>query len=280
MVGETGLVSARGDWRRGQTPDRYLRHPNRRTDDARAPGADPPRGSSLTREAEYRSVFRARMLILLAVLIPVGLTLIACGQPPVEPAPSRTSLTKGPIPDSARQPDGSIDMTQVPDFIPATDGDRMAGWIASVDALPPPGEAPPEIITVFGDDLATVKGHMHPGVGFVPLAAEAANFFLDSMQNGSITVRVRNDSGRRAILEITQARDEAHRVPGLVAPPIVVAAGEDRNVVLQAPLERWSLNLRGDRGFFYSGDLAEWARAPGVAMVVTEEGVLEVSGRP
>lgn len=79
--------------------------------------------------------------------------------------------TKGPVPDSAWQPDGTIDLSQVPDFIPALDGDDAAGWISRDHAFPTDGERPREI-PVYADDLQTVIGHYVDGVGFVPIGID------------------------------------------------------------------------------------------------------------
>jgi len=140
-------------------------------------------------------------------VILTALFLDACGSTVVEPTSSPINLTRGPIPESARQADGSIDRTQIPDFIPATDGDRQAGWISSGDVVPAAGEARPEIINVYGDDLVTLVGHMYPEVGFVALGAEA-DLLPPSGQDRDLTILVRNVSDCPAILEIIEAADE------------------------------------------------------------------------
>jgi len=170
-------------------------------------------------------------------------------------------------------------MSQVPDFIPAADDDGTAGWIASADVLPPPGEARSEIITVFADDLITVVGHMYPEVGFVPLGSEA-ELLPPPGQDRDLTILVRNESDRPAILEITEAADEVDHRPLLVAPPIGLEAGEERRVRFQAPLDRWSLRLRGDDGRFFSDDLGRRARDPAFALVITPAGVLQIDTGP
>lgn len=49
---------------------------------------------------------------------------------------------------------------------------------------------------------------------------------------------------------------EGIRPPGRIAPSIVPDAGEEREVRIRAPANRWSLRLaNGDRGFLYSDDL-------------------------
>lgn len=90
--------------------------------------------------------------------------------------------TKGPIPDNASPPQGGPTYgALVPDFIPALarDGTTIAGYvpkrylIGPFDDLPGTPSSPPQQppVPVFADDLATLVGHMVPGVGFVPLGA-------------------------------------------------------------------------------------------------------------
>jgi len=80
-----------------------------------------------------------------------------------------------------------------------------------------------------------------------------------------------------AVLEITEARDEADGPPRLIAPPIVLAAGADEDVVFRAPRDRWSLNLRGDLGFFFSNDLGTRADELSFVLVVGEDGVMRLA---
>ncbi|MDQ3690321.1 MAG: hypothetical protein M3406_09870, partial [Chloroflexota bacterium] len=183
------------------------------------------------------------------------------------------SFTRGPVPDSARLPDGSVDHSQIPDFIPAADGDRNVGWIWSADVLPADGDERVEIITVYADDLMTVVGRMFPAVGFVPLGSED-EVLPDQHRDRELTIRVRNESDKPVILEITEARDELDGPARLIAPPIIVAARADDDVIFRSPLDRWSLNVRGDLGFFFSDDLGDWARDAGFSLVVGEDGVL------
>jgi hypothetical protein len=91
------------------------------------------------------------------------------------------SPTVGPIPPSAFRPDGSIDRSQVPDFIPALDrkGD-IVGYVARDEVMPKEGLQPPGGLapldkpqTVYSRDLKTVVGHMYPGRGFVPLGTDS-----------------------------------------------------------------------------------------------------------
>lgn len=221
----------------------------------------------------------AKRCLALSAVIGAALILAACGNAVVEPAPSEVTLTRGPIPDSARRANGSIDMSQVPDFIPAADGDRIAGWIASSDVLPGAGDARRETIAVYADDLVTVVGHMYPEVGFVALGSEAA-LLPPAGQDRDLTITVRNDSDRLAVLEIIEAADEVDRRPLRIAPPITLAAGEEREVRFQAPRDRWSLRLHGDLGFFFSDDLGRRSRGSGFSLVVTPERVLQIARDP
>jgi len=66
----------------------------------------------------------------------------------------------------------------------------------------------------------------------------------------------------------------------MIAPPITLEGGEEREVRFQAPRDRWSLRLRGDLGFFFSDDLGRRSRGSGFSLVVTEEGVLQIDRRP
>lgn len=214
-----------------------------------------------------------------AALVLVLLGSVACENESTEPTPSRAaiSFTRGQVPESARLPDGSIDLTQVPDFIPAADGDRDVGWIWSADVFPPPGEEHVEVVTVYADDLTTAVGRIFPSVGFVPLGSED-EMLPDPQQDRELTIRVRNESDRPAILEITEARDESDGPPRLIAPPIVVAAGADDEVlIIRAPRDRWSLNLRGDLGFFFSDDLGRRSDDENFSLVVGEDRVLRIA---
>lgn len=82
--------------------------------------------------------------------------------------------TRGPVPESAHRADGTIDLSQVPDFIPALDGDDAVGWIARDDAFPTEGSERPQQIAVYGDDLRTVVGHLVANVGFVAVGTDPA----------------------------------------------------------------------------------------------------------
>lgn len=225
-----------------------------------------------------RILERQRLAATAAVVLAVG-ALTACGSKAPEPTSSQAAMhfTRGPVPDSARLRDGSIDLSQVPDFIPAAGDDRNVGWIWSADVFPRPGEAPVEVVTVYADDLITVVGRMFPEVGFVPIGAEN-EMLPDPHQDRELTIRVRNESERSATLEITDARDESDGPPRLISPPIVVAAGSDEDIVFRAPRDRWSLNLRGDLGFFFSDDLGRRADDPDFSLVVGADRVLRIAG--
>ena len=76
--------------------------------------------------------------------------------------------TSGPIPPEAVE-NGAFNKALIPDFIPALDRNgQIAGYVARDLAIPDgaPVNAP---IPVYGDDLKTIVGYMHPGRGFVPL---------------------------------------------------------------------------------------------------------------
>lgn len=218
-----------------------------------------------------------------AVVITVAATQLPSLAPSMGSGPDPTetpnSSTRGPIPDSAWQDDGTIDMSQVPDFIPATDGDGTAGWIASEAVLPAGGNRSLEVIPVYADDLQTLVGHMYPRVGFVPLGTDPPT----PPPVEDLTVLVRNDSDRVAVLEITEAPDEVDRRARIIAPVISLEPGKERRVKFDAPPGRWSLRLRdGDGGFFFSDDIERWSRGLATGslvqfnFVITPERVLEV----
>lgn len=79
--------------------------------------------------------------------------------------------SRGPVPESAWRADGTIDLTQVPDFIPATDGDETVGWISRDDAFPSSGTRR-DPLPVYGDDLRTIVGDYVGGAGYVPLGVD------------------------------------------------------------------------------------------------------------
>lgn len=86
--------------------------------------------------------------------------------------------TRGPVPESAHRPDGSIDLSQVPDFIPALDGEEAVGWISREDAFPLEGDRP-DPMPVYGEDLRTTIGHVFANIGFVPLGVDPASVSPD-----------------------------------------------------------------------------------------------------
>lgn len=80
-----------------------------------------------------------------------------------------TVHSKGPIPESAWGANGQLDMSKVPDFIPALDqAGALVGYIDKKLAMPPDGNRPPPAaIPVYASDLKSVVGRMVPGKGFV-----------------------------------------------------------------------------------------------------------------
>jgi len=89
----------------------------------------------------------------------------------------------GRIPQSAFH-NGKIDPSLVPDFVPALDHQgNVAGYVRKSDILPAaadsqgvvlhPSPASQGPIPVYDTSLTSVVGHMYPGVGFVPLGAQA-----------------------------------------------------------------------------------------------------------
>jgi hypothetical protein len=111
------------------------------------------------------------------------------------PGATKTPLV-GPIPESAfnnEQP-GGLDLSEVPDFIPALVGHQVVGFIPKAqlfpNSTPQTDQATPlapnapyhgptatdieklyeeSILTVYGPDLTTVIGHMYPNQDFVPM---------------------------------------------------------------------------------------------------------------
>lgn len=239
--------------------------------------AVPPGRASLT--GVLRIVGTVAAAVIAVAVVSAGYQMVTTpvgSLPTPSPTPSASpaiNFTRGPVPDSARLPDGSIDRSQVPDFIPAVDGDHNIGWIWSADIMPAEGEERAEIVTVYADDLVTVVGRMFPDAGFVPLGSED-EMLPDPQRDRELTIRVRNESDKPAILEITEARDESDWSPQLIVPPILVAAGADEDVTFRSPLDRWSLNLQGDLGFFFSDDLGQWANEADFSLVVGDDRVL------
>lgn len=89
--------------------------------------------------------------------------------------------TKGPVPENATPPEGGETNDALwPDFVSVwgSDGATIAGYAPKRYLLDPgsnltpgsPSNPPqPEPVPVYGEDLATLVGHMVPGVGFVAL---------------------------------------------------------------------------------------------------------------
>lgn len=219
---------------------------------------------------------RAAFLASLSAMLAVVLVLGACGgdTPPNSEA-SPLIFSRGPVPDSARRPNGEIDLSRVPDFIPALDGDRQAGWIWAAAVLPSEGEPRADIVPVYADDLATLVGHMYPGVGFVGLGEED-EVLAERLENREVQMHIRNDLAIPAILEIIEAPDESAGPPRLVAPPFAVEAGAEQEVVLRAPQDRWALRVRGGSGFLYSDELARQSVDTGATVVISEDGELSL----
>jgi hypothetical protein len=125
------------------------------------------------------------------LLIPLGLVLgSGVGIGAYAAASTGGSPTVGPIPATAKSPNGALDPSQVPDFVPVLghDGHTVVGYIKKQDLLmtnpPPPtgsgsasGPSPQDeanieataVQPVYGSDLQTIVGHMYPNVGFVPV---------------------------------------------------------------------------------------------------------------
>jgi hypothetical protein len=91
--------------------------------------------------------------------------------------------TKGPVPENATPPEGGETNDALwPDFVSVwgSDGVTIAGYAPKRYLLDPgsrlmpgtPSNPPqPQPVPVFGEDLATLVGHMVPGVGFVALGS-------------------------------------------------------------------------------------------------------------
>jgi hypothetical protein len=83
-------------------------------------------------------------------------------QPDGNGAPTKGLLTNGAV-----LPDGTLDLSRAPDFIPASNSDgEIVGYVATKSVFLDLSDTP---VPVFGDDLRTIVGHMAPGRGFVPL---------------------------------------------------------------------------------------------------------------
>lgn len=116
------------------------------------------------------------------------------GRAAAAPAPAVQKATVGTIPGSALKAGGGVDLSKVPDFVPALSNGKVVGYIPKSELFPTQPVAPKSadtgssqapyvaptaadeaaqnaelVKTVYGPDLVTVVGHMYPGVGFVPL---------------------------------------------------------------------------------------------------------------
>jgi hypothetical protein len=99
-----------------------------------------------------------------AVAVAVALLIAAVGTASaIGPQP-----TRGRIPAEAFRADGSLNVSLVPDFIPALDrAGQEVGWVSIVD-VGILGSSGLDEVPVYADDLKTVVGHMIAGRGFVP----------------------------------------------------------------------------------------------------------------
>ena len=113
---------------------------------------------------------------------------------PARAATGASAPTVGTIPDSAWGPGGQVDLSQVPDFVPALSDGRVVGYVSKTQLFPSTPVASPDrsqattglstyhaptatdqaaanaklVKTVYASNLTTVVGHMYPGIGFVP----------------------------------------------------------------------------------------------------------------
>ncbi|HLU30990.1 MAG: hypothetical protein EKK62_00575 [Acidimicrobiia bacterium] len=106
------------------------------------------------------------VVLVLSAAAAIGVGLSVAG------ASSKEAPTKGTIPETAFADNGPVDSGQVPDFVETLGPDgKPVGYTKKEDALglrrptaePSLGEPTP----VYADDLTTVVGYMHPGIGFV-----------------------------------------------------------------------------------------------------------------
>ncbi len=122
------------------------------------------------------------------VLLAVAVLLLAV-RGSSDPAPSVAAVppsanvepTTGRIPTAATRPDGSVDLSLIPDFIVTEDRDgNVVGYVAKTDLFPgltsstiagdpsnPPQSPPVPVYSL--DDHSTIVGYHYPAKGFVPL---------------------------------------------------------------------------------------------------------------
>lgn len=88
-----------------------------------------------------------------------------------------TADGRGAIPAAAFTAEG-LDPALVPDWVPALNREgAVAGYVRKADLLPRGDRGPASLerpIPVFDADANQMVGHMHPGVGFVPLGRSPA----------------------------------------------------------------------------------------------------------
>lgn len=110
------------------------------------------------------------------VLLVGGMTAV------VVAAPGGQGPTRGPIPVDAMHADGTVDLSLVPDYVPALARDgALVGWVTRADALGAPplatelGGKDVYEVPVYADDLETQIGTMVDGRGFVPAGTDPAS---------------------------------------------------------------------------------------------------------
>ena len=145
------------------------------------------------------SLRRGAVLGLVAASAAGTIAVVAFFVPASEGA-SVAAPTKGTVPVSATA-GGTIDWSQVPDYVSVTSNGTVVGYVKKTDLVPSaPGQAVPgqtpssasqppadgarpqaPVVTVYGSDLVTVVGHEYPGQGFVPEGVDPATVPPDSV---------------------------------------------------------------------------------------------------
>lgn len=98
-----------------------------------------------------------------------------------------------------------------------------------------------------------------------------------------VTITIRNDWDKAAILEITEPPgDVPGRVLAVVAPLISLDPGQEEAVRIRVSIDRWTLRFsNGDRGFLYSDDLlAAVAQDSGAYVHIDDQGRLALEDDP
>lgn len=95
--------------------------------------------------------------------------------------------TKGPMPTPMpTRPDGSVDVEQLPDFIPVASVGGSPGYVEREYLFGSAGSDLPQ--PVVAEDLETLVGYMYPGRGFVPLGVDPETVpFVSTTTLGSTT---------------------------------------------------------------------------------------------